>query len=32
MRAWEAALIAAFIWAECFDCVGLRPLLRWWRR
>jgi hypothetical protein len=25
------ALIAAFIWAECLDCVGLRSLVRWWR-
>ena len=24
----DATLIAAFIWAECFDCAGLRWLRR----
>lgn len=28
----SAVLIALFIWAECLDCVGLRSLIRAWRR
>lgn len=27
--ALDATLIAAFIWAECLDCAGLRALKRW---
>jgi hypothetical protein len=32
MSVASVAFIAVFLWAECLDCVGLRSLVRWWRR
>lgn len=32
MTAVYYVLIALFIWAECFDFVGLRSFIRWVRQ
>jgi len=31
MTALYVVGITLFVWAECFDCVGLRSLIRWVR-